>query len=330
MGRIYIIAEAEINHNGDIETAKKMVEVAKECGADCVKFQYIIASEIADQSSPYYGLFKKAELSQGQFIELKEFAGKSVGIDFMMTVTSCKTFYLTRELGIKKIKISSSNLTNVLLLEEIGKYKSQFEIYISTGMGTLSDIELALNTLRYDNNDKNFNVFHCTSNYPADYENLNLNMIVTMKNIFRNLKVGYSDHTINNLAAIASVAIGAEILEKHFTLDKKMEGPDHFFSIDPEGLRKYILDVRNTEKALGKYEKSPAASEIGVIDTARRFIVFKTDARKGSKLNPEMFDTKRIGNAENAVEVKYVDILSKLKAARDYKAGDIIKWSDFN
>ena len=330
MSRVYIIAEAEINHNGDLETAKKMIEVAKECGADCVKFQYIIANEIADQSSPYYRLFKKAELSQNQFRELKEFTEKTIGLDFMMTVTSLKTFHLTKELGTKKIKVSSSNLTNVLLLKEIGKYKCQFEIYFSTGMGTLSDIELALKTLRYDNEDKNFNIFHCTSNYPADYDDLNLNMIITMKNAYRDLKVGYSDHTINNVAAIASVAIGAEMLEKHFTLDKKMEGPDHFFSIDPEGLRRYILDVRNTEKSLGKYEKGPASSEIEMIDKTRRFLVFKAGARKGSKLNPEMFDTKRLGNPEKAVEVKYVNIFSNLKAARDYKAGDIIKWSDFN
>jgi sialic acid synthase SpsE len=109
-----------------------------------------------------------------------------------------------------------------------------------------------------------------------------------------------------------------------------MDGPDHFFSVDPEGLGRYVLDVRNTEKALGKYEKSPASSEIEMIDKTRRFLVFKTDIKKGSKLNPEIFDTKRIGSPEKAVEVKYVDILSQLKAARDYKAGDIVKWSDFN
>jgi sialic acid synthase SpsE len=330
MGRVYIIAEAEINHNGDLGAAKKMIGAARECGADCVKFQYIIANEIADKSSPYYELFNKVELSQEQFGELKEFAERSIGIDFMMTVTSYKTMCLTRDLGVKKIKVSSSNLTNILLLREVGKYKGDYEIYCSTGMATLADIELALNALNYTENDKNFHLFHCTSNYPADYDGLNLNMIITMKNAFRKIKVGYSDHTINNVAAIASVAIGAEMLEKHFTLDKKMEGPDHFFSIDPEGLRKYILDVRNTEKALGKYEKGPASSEIEMIDKTRRFLVFKTDAGKGSTLNQEMFNTKRLGSPEKAVEVRHVEIISKLKAARDYKAGDIIKWSDFD
>ena len=330
MSNLYIIAEVEINHNGNFDIARRMIETARDCGVDCVKFQYIIANEIADHNSPYYGLFNKAELSQEQFRKLKKFAEKEMGMDFMMTVTSFKTFYLTKELCIEKIKVSSSNLTNTLLLEEIGKYKNEFEIYLSTGMGTLSDIELALKTLRYDNKDENFNIFHCTSNYPADYEDLNLNMIVTMKNAFRNIKMGYSDHTTDNVAAIASVALGAELLEKHFTLDKEMDGPDHFFSVDPEGLGRYVLDVRNTEKALGKYEKSPASSEIEMIDKTRRFLVFKTDIKKGSKLNPEIFDTKRIGSPEKAVEVKYVDILSQLKAARDYKAGDIVKWSDFN
>jgi len=330
MSRVYIIVDAEINHNGDLDIAKKMIETAKECGADCIKFQYIIANEIAEPSSEYYDLFSKVELTKDQFSELKTYSEDSVGIEFMMTVTSVNTFYMTKEIGIKKIKVSSSNLTNILLLREIGKFKEEFDIYCSTGMATLSDIELALSALNYNENDRNFHLFHCTTNYPADYESLNLNMITTMKSAFRDIAIGYSDHTTDNLAAIACVAMGVELFEKHFTLDNEMTGPDHFFSLDPKGLKQYILDIRDTIKALGKYEKTPAFSELEMINKARRFLVFKNGVNKDERLTAEMFDTKRLGNAESAVDVRYIDLAIKLKAPRDYKAGDVIRWSDFS
>jgi sialic acid synthase SpsE len=329
MERVYVIAEAEINHNGDIEIAKKMIEAAKECGADCVKFQYIIANEIATPDSSYYELFSKVELSQGQFKELKYLSEEVVGLDFMITVPSIKTFHLARQLGIKKTKIGSSNLTNTLLLRGIAKYKDEHDIYLSTGMANLCDIRLALEALNCEEDDRNFHVFHCSSNYPASYENLNLNAISTLKKVYRNMEIGYSDHTMGSLAAIVSVSLGASLIEKHFTLDKTMDGPDHSFSADPKELRHYILDIRNTEKALGAHEKKPAASELEILKTARRFLVVREHIKKGSQFSPDMLDAKRLGEQEKAVEVRFIDILTNFTAPKDYKPGDIIRWSDF-
>jgi len=329
MKKVYIIAEAEINHNGEVDIAKKMIEIAKAVGADCIKFQYIIADEIADASSPYYKIFKKVELSQKEISMLKNFAIDS-NIDFMITVPGIKSFYLAKEIGITRMKIGSSNITNTLLLREIAGFKNELDIYPSTGMSTISDIENALQTLNYKECDSNFYLFHCTSNYPATYENLNLNAITTLKNLYRNIKIGFSDHTTDSLAAIASAALGASFIEKHFTLDKNMNGPDHSFSQDPDELGKYILEIRNTEISLGSFAKKPSNSELEMINKTRKFLVTAQDIIKGEKLTYKMFDTKRISNPEDAFEANSIYLLTKLISPKDYKAGDLIRLSDLN
>lgn len=330
MNRVYIIAEAEINHNGDIDIAKKMIEVAKEIGADCIKFQYVIADELADRSSPYYELFAQAELSFDEFKDLKNYAENSVGIDFMITATSPKSFSFIHKLGVKKVKIGSANINNLILLREIAKYKSELEIYLSTGMSTLSDIEIALDNLGYKKGDKNFSLFHCTSNYPAEYENLNLNSIKTLKDIYRDFEIGYSDHTTTALSAIVATSLGATLLEKHFTLDNNMEGPDHSFSTNPENLKLYIQSVRDTELALGSLEKNPAKSEIQMRKNARRFLIAKDDIKEGEELTIDKFSTKRVGEPDLAISVDKIDTVTKFKARKSYKTGEIFYWSDFN
>lgn len=323
----YIIAEAEINHNGKLDIAKRMVESAGENGADCVKFQYIIAEEIADPSSPFYSLFQKVEFDSAQFAELMA-AAESAGIDFMMTVPSVKTMRLTAELGIDKIKIGSSNLTNTILLREVAKHKTGRIIHLSTGMGTCGDIESALADLDYQAGD-DIRLFHCTANYPVEPDNMNLRAIATMKTAFPALPVGYSDHSEGNEAAVAALALGARFFEKHFTLDKTMEGPDHGFSTDPARFADYVRAIRRAESALGSPEKKPAASEQTMLRNARRFLIANQSIAAGAPLTADLFDTKRVGDAKLPIPVKDIAIIEKLTAPRAYQPGEVIEWTDF-
>jgi N,N'-diacetyllegionaminate synthase len=329
MKKPYIIAEAEINHNGSLKIAKKMVKIAKKCGADCIKFQYIIANEIADESSEYYPLFKKVELSQDEFFKLKEFS-KKAGIDFMVTAPSVNTLKKLMELKVKKIKIGSSNLTNTILLREIAKHKNKIETYLSTGMGTLGEVETALKELGYSDNRKgNYFIFHCTANYPAEYENLNLRAIKILKEAFSDLEVGYSDHTIGSLAAISAATLGATFFEKHFTLDNKMKGPDHSFSTNPIDFKEYVDSIKNTIIALGRAKKMPAKSEAKGLKRGRRFLVLNKDIKKGEKFKIDYFDTKRLKSSVNKVEVRSIDVILKLNASKDYQKGQELDWRDF-
>lgn len=329
MNKPYIIAEAEINHNGDINIAKEMITVAKECGAHCVKFQFVIADELADKSSEYYELFAKVELSLEEFKILKNYAEKEVGIDFMITATSPKSFEYIKELGATKIKIGSANINNLLLLRAIASCEYHIEIFLSTGMSNLADLENALKNLKYSENAKNFTLFHCTSNYPAQSEDLNLNAIATLKNLYPNCPIGYSDHSEGNLAASLSSALGATLFEKHFTLDNTMEGPDHSFSANPQSLKEYIDTINESFTALGSHMKKPAKTEIQMRKNARRFLIAKEDISEGTQLNESYFSTKRVGNPDAAIRVDEIDTITKFHAKKAYKSGDIFYWSDF-
>lgn len=328
--KAYIIAEAEINHNGNINTAIDMIKSAKKCGADCIKFQYIIADELADPSSKFYQLFKECEFSKKDFKKLKSISEDEYNIDFMITVPSVNSFWLSRELNIKKIKIGSSNLTNLILLQEIAKEKDKIEIYLSTGMGDLIEIEQALKNLNYNYGDNKYYMFHCTANYPTEYNNLNLNAIITMKKIYDKIPIGYSDHTTDNIAAIIARSLGATIFEKHFTLDNKMNGPDHFFSTNPENFKNYIDSIRTVEIALGEEQIKPADSEIEMKRKTKRFLVANRDIKKGVKFKNDMFFTKRVGDVESPIAVNEFNIILNLKSPKDYKRGDILQWEDFN
>jgi N,N'-diacetyllegionaminate synthase len=336
MSKVYIIAEAEINHNGDFEIAKKMVEASASCGADCIKFQYIIAEEIAAKDSEYFDLFKEAELTLEEFVLLREYAENICKIDFMITAPSQKTYDRLKESKFNKIKIGSSNLTNSLLLNHIAlnqKNSYHEELFISTGASNLTDVSMAIESLGVDENSNNLTLFHCTSLYPAPIGELNLNVISKLVNLYPNIDIGYSDHTEGSMAAMVSVALGAVVIEKHFTLDKKMKGPDHFFSSNPAELREYVNDIRNVEQSLGNGIKTPSMSEKNIVDNMRRYLVLNQSVDAGVKLHYEMFDTKRIGDKklkEVAVKASNIDIVEKLKSAKNYNKGDILAWSDFD
>jgi|APSaa5957512622_1039677.scaffolds.fasta_scaffold48818_2 N,N'-diacetyllegionaminate synthase len=335
MKKVYVIAEAEINHNGDFETAKKMIKSATMCGANCIKFQYIVAEEIADKSSEYFDLFKKAELTLEEFVLLKEYAENVCNIDFMITAPSQKTYDALNELNFNKIKIGSSNLTNLLLLNHIALNKGDTsqELFISTGASNLAEINAAIQALHINEESNSLTIFHCTSVYPAPLNELNLNVIPRLVNLYPNINIGYSDHTEGSMAAMVSVALGANVIEKHFTLDKKMKGPDHFFSSNPRELSEYIENIRNVEKSLGSGIKEPSSSEKNIVENIRRYLIFNQSVDIGVKLNYEMFDTKRVGDKslrEIAVKASNFNIIDKLKSTKRYDKGDVLVWDDFS
>ena len=334
MKKVYVIAEAEINHNGDFEVAKKMIKSASECGADCVKFQYIVAEEIAEKDSEYFKLFKNAELTLEEFVLLKEYAENTCSIDFMITAPSRRTYDRLKQFGFNKIKIGSSNLSNSLLFRHIASNRSDDseELFISTGTGTLLEISAAIESLRVDESDNNLTIFHCTSVYPAPVDELNLSVISKLVNLYPGINIGYSDHTLGSMAAIVAVSLGASVVEKHFTLDKAMDGPDHSFSSDPEEFNRYIKDIRDVERSWGDGVKKPSKSEKKIVNNIRRYLVFNQCVDTGSELNYKMFDTRRIGNdsfGKAPVRASDIEIINKLKSRKQYNSGDILSWNDF-
>ena len=263
MNHVYIIAEVGVNHNGDIRLAKQMIDAAKDAGVDAVKFQTFIAenlvsscAEKADYQKETTGsdesqldMIKKLELSFDDFAELKSYCA-SRNLDFMSTPFDFESIDFLAELGQEIFKIPSGEITNLPYLLEIGKLKQK--VILSTGMSTLSEIADALKILK-DAGTAEITLLHCNTAYPTPYEDVNLNAMHTLKDVF-NIPVGYSDHTPGIEVPVAAVAKGAVVIEKHFTLDKNMEGPDHKASLEPDELKQIVTAIRNIEKALGRTE----------------------------------------------------------------------------
>lgn len=328
---VYIIAEAGVNHNGDIDLAKKMVDKAKEAGADCIKFQTFISENIASKraekaeyqkqqtgsSESQLAMLKKLELSFDEFIELNEYC-KSKEIEFLSTAFDFESIDFLDSLGMKIWKIPSGEITNLPYLIRIGKLNKQ--VILSTGMSIMDDIQAAINVLR-ENGSGDITVLHCTTEYPTPYEDVNLKAMETIKKKL-NVPVGYSDHTRGIEVPIAAVAMGATIIEKHFTLDRKMEGPDHKASLEPDELKAMVDAIRNIEKAMGNGEKVPSPSEMKNINIARKSIVAKRKIRKGEILSENNITTKRPGNGISPM--KWFDVLGQ-KAPRDFEEDELIE-----
>ncbi len=280
--RTYIIAEAGVNHNGDIETAKKLCLAAKEAGADAIKFQTWITEKIitknvkqADYQSENTGtdesqfdMLKSLELSYDEFREIKKYCDE-IGIQFISTADEADSLDFLIELGIPFIKIGSGDVGNVPYLRYIGN--KGLPIILSTGMSGLADVELSLNALK-EGGAKEIVLLHCTTSYPCPYEKVNLKAMDTLKNAF-GLPVGYSDHTIGTEISIAAVARGAVIIEKHFTLDRHMDGPDHIASTEPYEFKCLVEMIRNVEKAFGTGIKQPTAEEKEISQVVLKRIV---------------------------------------------------------
>jgi len=332
--KVFIIAEAGVNHNGDIRLAYKLVDAAKEAGADAVKFQTFkaenVVSKIAEKAEyqkettnskeSQFEMIKKLEFTYGDFEKLYDYCEKK-NIMFLSTPFDVESARFLKELGLEIFKIPSGEITNYLLLKEIGSYKKQ--VILSTGMADLGEIEDALDVL-IENGTKreNITVLHCNTEYPTPFEDVNLKAMLTIKEAFK-INVGYSDHTLGVEVPIAAVALGAKVIEKHFTLDKNMKGPDHKASLEPDELKKMVEAIRNIEKAMGNGIKKLSKSEAKNIHIARKYIVAKREIKKGEILTEENITVKRIGK-EGFSPMMWNDIIGK-RANKDYKIDEPIK-----
>lgn len=302
MKKTYIIAEAGVNHNGNIDLAIELIRKAKEAGADCVKFQTFKAEQIVTQTSPkanyqllvtdsnesQFEMLKKLELKMEHYPILISYC-REIGIDFMSTPYNFEDVDFLNSLGIDSFKIASGQLTEIPFLRYAAKKMKR--MIISTGMANMSDVFLAVQTIRGEGN-QNIVVLQCTTNYPSKIEDSNLLAMVSIKDACK-VKVGYSDHVENNYACLASVALGAEIVEKHFTLDRNMEGPDHSCSLEPNEFKELVLGIRNIELAMGDGLKIPTKAELENSNGMKRSIVAVTKIKKGETINIEQIGFKR-------------------------------------
>lgn len=302
-----IIAEAGVNHNGDILLAKKLVDVAKEAGADFVKFQTFKASRLVskkarkadyqikninDFDTSQFQMLKDLELTEEMHIELISYC-KVKNIKFLSTAFDIESANYLKEIGITLFKIPSGEVTNYPLIKKIAQIAT--EVIVSTGMCHMYEIESAVKILTENGIPKSqITVLHCNTDYPTPMIDVNLNAMHSIKKKL-NVKIGYSDHTEGIEVPIAAVALGAECIEKHFTLDKNMKGPDHIASLEPNELIKMVTSIRNIEKALGNGIKEPSNSEKKNIDIVRKSIHIKQKLTKGDTLNENNITMKRPG-----------------------------------
>lgn len=332
--RTYIIAEAGVNHNGDINLAKKLIDMAKEAGADAVKFQIFKAEESTGKSAEkasyqkrndptqesQLDMIRRMELPFEDFAVLQEYCSDS-GIDFISTPDGTESLQYLVKLDVPFIKVGSTEVTNGPFLKEIGNTGKP--VILSTGMSTLGEVEKALDIL-YETGNRNITLMHCTTDYPTAIENVNMNAMLTLRNAFH-VPVGYSDHTLGYEAAVVAAAMGAVYIEKHITLDRALPGPDHKASMPPDEFRAYVAHIRNTELLLGDGRKKPTEHERDIMNQVRRSILAKHRLEKGTVLTEEMFCYKRPGDG---IWPEYAKILEGRVLKRDVGEEEKILWED--
>ncbi len=329
---VFIIAEAGVNHNGSLEIAKKLIDVASTAGVDAVKFQTFKAENIAtkkskkanyqknvtNQKESQFSMLKKLELSKEMHLELINYI-KNKDLKFLSSPFDLDSIELLNNLGLETFKIPSGEITNLPYLRQIGKLNKN--VILSTGMANIYEVKNALDILVNSGTKKNnITLLHANSEYPTPMEDVNLRAMITIGKKF-NVKFGYSDHTLGIEVDIAAVALGASCIEKHFTLDKKMDGPDHKASLEPHELKAMVNAIRNIEVALGTDIKKPSKSEIPNISIARKSIVAKTKIKKGETFTEENLSIKRPGNGISPM--KWDDVIGGI-AKYDYKEDDLI------
>ena len=332
MNKVFIIAEAGVNHNGSIKLAKKLIDVANESGADAVKFQTFKAEKLVsknaqkadyqkqttDTKESQFDMIKKLELDSDTHKELMAYC-KTKNIMFLSTPFDHDSIDLLSDLGLEIFKIPSGEITNLPYLRHIGKLNKK--VILSTGMADIGEIEDALDVLINAGTKKeNIIVLHANTMYPTPMEDVNLKAMVTIGNTF-DIAFGYSDHTLGIEVDIAAVALGACCIEKHFTLDCTMEGPDHKASLEPDELKAMVKSIRNIELALGSSIKKPSKSEIPNMQIARKSIVAKVDIKRGDKLSEEKITIKRPGNGISPM--RWDEIVGTI-ATKDYKEDELI------
>ncbi len=332
---VFIIAEAGVNHNGDIELAKRLVDAAKEACCNAIKFQTFKAEKLVTKTAAkaqyqientnscesQYEMLKKLELTYHNHAELIKYC-REKDIVFISTPFDEESADMLDNLGVRLFKISSGDITDKYLLKHIAR--KQKPIILSTGMSTLGEVEEAIQWI-YEEGNRNVTLLHCTSCYPAKYKDINLMAIKTLKVAFR-VRVGYSDHTPGMEVPIAAAAMGAEVIEKHITLDKNMMGPDHKASMEPVELVKMVECIRNIEKALGDGLKFPTGEELKVREAARKYIVTNRLIYRGQTISSDMLCIKRAGSG---FEPKHMDSIIGSIAAKDLPEGHILQKGDF-
>lgn len=329
-----IIAEAGVNYNGDINLAKKMIEAAAEARADIVKFQTGIPENVISKfaekaeyqktntkdifgSESQLDMVRKLMLPWDVYPELIEHCKRN-GISFLSTPFDIDSAEFLHSLGVRTWKIPSGEITNYPLLKHIAEYKEN--MILSTGMCTLEEVNEAIKVLLANNSEEKLTLLQCNTEYPTPYEDANINAMITLLNRFH-LNIGYSDHTKGIEVPIAAVALGATVIEKHFTLDRNMDGPDQIVSIEPYELKEMITSIRNIEKALGNGIKIPSESERKNIKIARKSIVAITDIRKGDIFTENNISCKRPGDGMSPMKW---DLIIGKTATRCYRADEKI------
>ena len=331
MKKVLIIAEAGVNYNGSLELAYKMVDKAKEAGADIVKFQTGVPEKVMSRfaekaeyqkkttgaGESQLDMVRKLMLKFEEFVPLKQYC-ENAGIKFLSTPFDTSSVEFLDGLGCDLWKIPSGEITNLPYLLKIAKTGKP--IILSTGMSTLDEVGEAIKILK-NNGAGEITLLHCTTEYPAPYADVNLRAMETMRDKF-GLAVGYSDHTPGIEVPIAAVAMGATVIEKHFTLDRNMEGPDHKASLEPDELAAMIRSIRNVEKAIGTGEKIPSESEKKNMPIARKSIIAARDIKKGEILTEQNLTTKRPGNGISPM--KWNEVIGTM-AIRDFAEDELIE-----
>lgn len=325
---VYIIAEVGANHNKDITVAKRLIDKAAEAGVDAVKFQTYKAETLYSKYAPKFSkddvnpfdLIKANELPREWQSDLYEYALEK-NLHFLSSPFDRTAVDELDDIGVPAFKVASFELTDLQLLEHIAqKHKP---IILSVGLATLGEIEEALEAIRLQEND-DIIILHCASLYPSPPEIVNLKTIETLSKAFQ-IPIGFSDHTLGIHIAIAAVTKGATVIEKHFTLDRTMKGPDHSFAIEPEELQQLVKNIRDAEKAMGTGIKGRSKAEQEMYEKGRRSIIAAKDIKKGTKIERDWLILKRPGYG---IKPKYLEIVIGRTAKRDIKTDEWITWDD--
>lgn len=328
--RPFVVADAGVNHENDINIAKGMIDDVAHVGADAIKFQTYKAEKIASRTAPaywetgetQYEFFKRYDkFGEEAYLELAEYA-KEKNIFFMSTPFDLEAVDLLDEL-VPVFKISSSDITNIPFIKYIARKAKP--VFLSTGASTIGEINDAVTAMEEEGN-KQIVILHCILSYPTKYEDANLNMITHLKKVFPNYLIGISDHTLpdkNMVVLTTAVLLGAKVVEKHFTFDKSLKGNDHYHSMDFHDLKTFMENLDLLEKILGQSEKKPLEKEMPARKYARRSIVAKTDIPLGTKIKEDMLDFKRPGTG---IAPNFLQLIVGRKAKKAIKSDEIIKW----
>jgi N,N'-diacetyllegionaminate synthase len=333
MNKTFIIAEAGVNHNGSLDMAFQLIDVASAAGADAVKFQTFKAEKVISVNAPkadyqqkaigsdesQLEMVKKLELDETEHIRLYQHC-QHKSIQFLSTPFDLESIDLLSRLGLTIFKIPSGEITNLPYLRKLGALKKR--LIMSTGMADLGEIEDALEVLTESGTPlENITILHCNTEYPTPFEDVNLRAMLTIRNAFPGITVGYSDHTPGIEVAVAAVALGAAVLEKHFTLDRNLPGPDHKASLEPDELKAMVQAIRNIEKALGNGIKRPSPSEVKNKPIVRKSLVAMQPIKTGELFSADNITAKRSGAGISPM--RWDEVLGQA-AQKDYEKDELI------